>query len=140
MSSCTNCHGSNVEHTSEFCPKNKMTAPIEDNELRERLQAELDEFVLFTDNSPDSNEPTELSVYLHQCGFDNVMNRLCDELMPVINAHTTRKEAQANLDGIYEAIGILAIDGLRITDKQRAALQPRIAELEQALNETKEEA
>lgn len=55
-----------------------------DEELREKLQAELDGFVLYVDDTPYGNEPTELSVFLRQCGYEDAMQRLGDEIMQLI--------------------------------------------------------
>jgi hypothetical protein len=58
----------------------------QNSELRESLDALLEEFVLYRDDMPHSNEPTELSVFLRQCDFPGAMGRLGDELQEFINS------------------------------------------------------
>lgn len=64
-----------------------------DDELRDLLQ----EFVLFRDDTPYSNEPTELSVYLRQCGFDDAIDRLHDELAELFTKQLKEAEIRARL-------------------------------------------
>lgn len=67
-----------------------MTIPQEDAELR----ALLDEFVLFTDDMPHSDEPTELSLFLRQCGYPEAMKRLEMELQEFIKARDEQRERE----------------------------------------------
>ena len=52
-----------------------------EGELRELVEIELDNFVLWTDDTPSSNEPTELGYFFR--GFPNgeiIMKRLVDDV------------------------------------------------------------
>ena len=71
-----------------------MTPTEQDKEVR----ALLDEFVLYTDSSPESNEPTELKLFLEQCGFPDAIDRLYSELMQLITADRKRVELEARID------------------------------------------
>ncbi len=71
-----------------------MTPTEQDKELR----ALLDEFVLYTDSSPESNEPTELKLFLEQCGFPDAINRLYSELLQLITADRKRMALEARID------------------------------------------
>ena len=73
-----------------------MTPTEQDKELR----ALLDEFVLYMDSSPESNEPTELKLFLEQCGFPDAIDRLYSELMQLITADRKRVALEARLDEI----------------------------------------
>jgi hypothetical protein len=55
-------------------------------DVRDELKAILDDFVLFTDKTIGSNEPTELGVFLKQCGYPSAMDRLVTELTDIINS------------------------------------------------------
>ena len=71
-----------------------MTPTEQDKELRVLL----DEFVLYTDSSPESNEPTELKLFLEQCDFPDAINRLYSELMQLIAADRKRVALGAMID------------------------------------------
>jgi len=71
-----------------------MTPTEQDKELR----AVLDEFVLYTDSSSESNEPTELKLFLEQCGFPDAIDRLYSELMQLITTDKKRVTLEARLD------------------------------------------
>ena len=73
-----------------------MTPTEQDKELR----ALLDEFVLYMDSSPESNEPTELKLFLEQCGFPDAIDRLYSELMQLITADRKRVALEARIDEI----------------------------------------
>jgi len=75
-----------------------MTSLTSDTELK----ALLDEFVLFRDSNPESNEPTELSVFLRQCDFPDAIDRLHTELQ----AHIEQKVAEANKNARKEAYSL----------------------------------
>ena len=84
-----------------------MTPTEQDKELRVLL----DEFVLYTDSSPESNEPTELKLFMEQCGFPDAIDRLYSELMQLITADRKRVALEASdrearllnaLAGMYE--------------------------------------
>lgn len=76
-----------------------MTPTEQDNELR----ALLDEFVLYTDSNPESNEPTELKLFLEQCDFPDAIDRLYSELMQLITADRKRVALEARIDSLLTA-------------------------------------
>ncbi len=64
------------------------TADAEEYELK----ALLDEFVLYVDDTPYGNEPTELSVFLQQCDYPDAMDRLHKELQEHITTNYVPRE------------------------------------------------
>lgn len=59
------------------------------NDIRQQVTDELENFVLWTDGTPFSNEPTELGYYLKQLdGSDDIMERLTDTVVALVEAHT----------------------------------------------------
>lgn len=98
-----------------------MTAPIENNELREQMLATMS--VVGLDNDRDG-EPD-----LWQIDVGGLQ-----KLMQLINAHTARKEIEARLDGAMHMHKKYFPDcegGCELMEKIAAELQ--------TLNETKEE-
>ena len=79
-----------------------MTPTEQDKEVR----ALLDEFVLYTDSSPESNEPTELKLFLEQCGFPDAIDRLYSELMQLITADRKRVELEARIDELENRLRV----------------------------------
>lgn len=69
-------------------------------EQDKELRALLDEFVLYTDSSPESNEPTELKLFLERCDFPDAIDRLYSELMELITADRERVALEARIDEI----------------------------------------
>lgn len=63
-----------------------MTA-IEEEELRSEVDAELGGFVLWTDNTPHSNEPTELEYFIKGLpDGDKIWERLTGEVAQLIQS------------------------------------------------------
>jgi hypothetical protein len=93
-------------------------------DVRDELKAILDDFVLFTDKTIGSNEPTELGVFLKQCGYPSAMDRLATELTEIINS-----QALQLLDRLEKAMpkSIVNDNDIRLGNsrplKERQAMQ-----------------
>ena len=112
-----------------------MTPTEQDKELR----ALLDEFVLYTDSSPESNEPTELKLFLEQCDFPDAIDRLYSELMQLIIADRKRVALEARIDELEHTFvsydNALASELVENPEWEYGQVSERIAELKAQRNE-----
>ncbi|WP_336874389.1 hypothetical protein [Rhodococcus qingshengii] len=69
------------------------------NPTREELLAEVGGFVLWRDDTPHSNEPTELEYFIKsfQDG-ENIWARFEEDFMQLIDTYTQAKEREARMD------------------------------------------
>lgn len=78
-----------------------MDTKMSEEELRAELRAEISEFVLWTDNTPESNEPMELESYLDPFGGD-ITDRLTDTILEFINQYTLTKQLEARIETLMD--------------------------------------
>lgn len=135
---CSLC-GEPTPEPTQGARQNATPYAIEDNELQEQI-------------NKYGAYPNDLYGVLESL-YENGKSRFTpsmafDEIEQLINAHTTRKEAQARLDEL-KPVAFRVKDSLAVRSAPRSFVRfhltdefidKRIAELEQALNETKEEA
>jgi len=101
--------------------------PSNEQEQRAEVEVLLEGFVLWTDGTPHSDEPTELAYFLK--GFDNgndILKRLTDELAALI-AQETQKGFDA---GIRSERLWWAKNRNSVSFKKTGVFESRIAALE----------
>lgn len=81
--------------------------PDENNlspQLKAALRDTVESFVLWTDSTPHSNEPTELGVYFKQLDEGEVVDRLADELATALQSEIERLELEAQINILREVV------------------------------------